>query len=81
MTDFNPTLGEEIVREAKRLRKLMPFLPGFAARQVGKILRAQPPSLGKPMFLHFLDLSQVGGIERMLKRWCGRKMLPDIHRP
>jgi hypothetical protein len=33
---FNPTLGEEIVREAKRLRKLVPFLPGFAARQVAK---------------------------------------------
>ena len=30
---FNPTLGEEIVREARRLRRILPFLPGFAARR------------------------------------------------
>jgi hypothetical protein len=34
---FNPTLGEEIVREAKRAARLFPAFPRFVARSVAKI--------------------------------------------
>lgn len=33
---FNPTLAQEVVREARRLKRLAPWLPGLVARQTGR---------------------------------------------